>query len=40
MVKVGNFEYTKSTKPDKKLMVTVEKGGKKKTSVKFRHLVE
>jgi len=31
MVKVGRFDYQKSTRPDKKLMVVVEKGGKKKT---------
>jgi hypothetical protein len=31
MVKVGRFDYQKSTNPDKKLMVVVEKDGKKKT---------
>jgi len=31
MVKVGKFNYEKSTRPDKKLMVVVEKGGRKKT---------
>ncbi len=31
MVKVGRFDYQKSNRPDKKLMVVVEKGGKKKT---------
>ena len=31
MVKVGKYDYKKSTKPEKKLMVTVEKDGKKKT---------
>jgi len=31
MVKVGKFNYEKSTRPDKKLMVVVEKDGKKKT---------
>jgi|TARA_R110000868_G_scaffold404537_1_gene682822 hypothetical protein len=31
MVKVGRFDYTKSTKPEKKLMVIVEKDGKKRT---------
>ena len=31
MVRVGRFDYTKSTKPDKKLMVIVEKDGKKRT---------
>ena len=31
MVKVGRFNYEKSTRPDKKLMVVVEKGGRKKT---------
>ena len=30
MVKVGKYDYQKSTKPDKKLMVVVEKDGKKK----------
>tara|TARA_R110000782_G_scaffold71028_4_gene142600 strand:+ start:1943 stop:2227 length:285 start_codon:yes stop_codon:yes gene_type:complete len=31
MVRVGRFDYTKSTKPEKKLMVIVEKDGKKRT---------
>ena len=31
MVKVGGFDYKKSTNPKKKLMVVVEKGGRKKT---------
>lgn len=31
MVKVGKYNYEKSTRPDKKLMVVVEKDGKKKT---------
>tara|TARA_R100000231_G_scaffold138899_1_gene118448 strand:- start:815 stop:1099 length:285 start_codon:yes stop_codon:yes gene_type:complete len=31
MVKVGKFNYEKSTRPDKKLMVVVTKDGKKKT---------
>lgn len=31
MVKVGRYDYSKSTNPSKKLMVVVEKGGKKKT---------
>ena len=31
MVKIGQFDYTKSTKPEKKLMVIVEKDGKKRT---------
>ena len=31
MVKVGKFDYQKSNRPEKKLMVVVEKGGKKKT---------
>jgi len=31
MVKVGRYDYTKSTSKGKKLMVVVEKGGKKKT---------
>lgn len=31
MVRVGRFEYKKSTNPSKKLMVTVEKDGKKRT---------
>ena len=31
MVKVGSYDYKKSTRPGKKLMVVVEKGGKKKT---------
>ena len=31
MVKVGKYNYEKSTKPDKKLMVVVEKDGKKRT---------
>ena len=31
MVKVGRYNYEKSTQPDKKLMVVVEKDGKKKT---------
>jgi hypothetical protein len=31
MVKVGRFDYKKSTSPGKKLMVEVVKGGKKKT---------
>ncbi len=31
MVKVGKYDYQKSTKPDKKLMVVIEKDGKKKT---------
>ena len=31
MVRVGRFEYKKSTIPSKKLMVTVEKDGKKRT---------
>tara|TARA_R100000388_G_scaffold94976_2_gene84689 strand:+ start:1148 stop:1441 length:294 start_codon:yes stop_codon:yes gene_type:complete len=31
MVKVGKYDYQKSTNPDKKLMVVVEKDGKKKT---------
>ena len=31
MVKVGRYDYSKSTNPSKKLMVTVEKGGKKRT---------
>ena len=31
MPKVGGFEYKKSTNPAKKLMVVVERGGKKKT---------
>ena len=30
MPKVGGFEYKKSTNPAKKLMVVVERGGKKK----------
>ena len=29
MVKVGKFNYEKSTRPDKKLMVVVTKDGKK-----------
>ena len=29
MVKVGRYEYKKSTKPSAKLMVVVEKDGKK-----------
>ena len=31
MVRVGRFDYSKSTKPEKKLMVIVEKNGKKRT---------
>ena len=31
MVKVGKYNYEKSTRPNKKLMVVVEKDGKKKT---------
>ena len=31
MVKVGRYNYEKSTNPNKKLMVVVEKDGKKKT---------
>ena len=31
MVKVGRYDYKKSTRPGKKLMVEVTKGGKKKT---------
>ena len=31
MPRVGGFEYKKSTNPSKKLMVVVERGGKKKT---------
>jgi len=31
MVKVGRYDYKKSTNPNKKLMVVVEKDGKKKT---------
>lgn len=31
MVKVGSYDYKKSTRPDKKLMVEVTKDGKKKT---------
>ena len=31
MVKVGRYEYKKSTKPSAKLMVVVEKDGKKRT---------
>ena len=31
MVKVENYDYKKSTRPDKKLMVEVSKDGKKKT---------
>ena len=30
MVKVGKYNYEKSTRPDKKLMVVVEKDGKKR----------
>ena len=30
MVKVGRYDYKKSTNPNKKLMVVVEKDGKKK----------
>jgi len=31
MVKVGKYDYKKSTRPGKKLMVEVNKDGKKKT---------
>lgn len=31
MVKVGRYNYEKSTNPNKKLMVVVEKDGKKRT---------
>ena len=31
MVKVGRYDYKKSTQPDKKLMVEVEHKGKKRT---------
>ncbi len=31
MVKIGRYDYQKSKRPDKKLMVVVEKGDKKKT---------
>ena len=31
MVKVGRYDYKKSTNPNKKLMVVVEKDGKKRT---------
>jgi hypothetical protein len=31
MVKVGRYDYKKSTSKGKKLMVVIEKGGKKKT---------
>ena len=31
MVKVGKYNYEKSTRPNKKLMVVIEKDGKKKT---------
>jgi len=31
MVKVGRFDYQKSTNPSKKLMTVVEKDGKKRT---------
>ena len=31
MVKIGKYEYLKSTRPDKKLMVEVTSNGRKKT---------
>tara|TARA_R100000353_G_scaffold157111_2_gene116152 strand:+ start:4929 stop:5222 length:294 start_codon:yes stop_codon:yes gene_type:complete len=31
MVKIGRYNYEKSTNPNKKLMVVVEKDGKKRT---------
>jgi len=31
MVRIGGFDYQKSTNPNKKLMTVVERGGKKKT---------